>query len=103
MKAHIYDILCSNNFAPSYNGCTSFTPLSTLLKLFNLKAKNEWSDKSFTKLLHLLKQMLPEDDNLSDHCYEVKKILCQMGLEYIKIHACPNYFILYMKEYENSY
>lgn len=45
--------------------------------------------------------MLPEDKKLSDHCYESKKILCPMGLEYVKIHAFPNDFILYRKEYEN--
>ena len=45
--------------------------------------------------------MLPEDNNLPDHCYNAKKILCPMGLEYIKIHACPIDCILYRKEYEN--
>lgn len=45
--------------------------------------------------------MLPEDNNLSDHCYDAKKILCPMGLKYIRRHTCPNDFILYMKEYKN--
>lgn len=44
--------------------------------------------------------MLPDDNNLSDRCYEAKKILCIMGLEYIKIHVCRNDWILYKKEYE---
>lgn len=45
--------------------------------------------------------MLLEDNNLSDRCYEAKKILCPMGLEYVKIHTCPNDCILYRKKYEN--
>ena len=83
-----------------YKGCTIFTRSSVLLKLFNLKENGGWSDKSFTKLLDLLKEMLPEDNNLPYHCYEAKKILCPMGLEYVKIHAFPNDCILYRKEYE---
>ena len=47
-NAHIYDTLCSDKDTPLYKGCTSFTRLSVVLKLFNLKAKNGWSDKSFT-------------------------------------------------------
>ena len=47
--------------------------------------------------------MLPEDNNLPDRCYEANKILCPMGLEYIKIHACPNDCILYRKEYADLY
>ncbi|XP_050876301.1 uncharacterized protein LOC127080005 [Lathyrus oleraceus] len=45
--------------------------------------------------------MLPEDNNFPDLYYEEKKILCQMGLEYVKIHAFPNDYVLYRKEYEN--
>jgi len=36
---------------PLYPGSTNFTQLSTVLRLMNLKATNEWTDKSFTKLL----------------------------------------------------
>jgi len=32
--------------------------------------------------------------------YEAKKILCPMGMEYRKIHACHKYCILYRKEFE---
>jgi len=66
----------------------------------NLKAINEWNDKSFTKLLHLLKDMLSEGNILPNRNYEPKKILCPMGMEYKKIHACPNDCILYKKYFE---
>ncbi|CAK8573507.1 unnamed protein product [Lathyrus sativus] len=39
MKAHIYDTLCRDKDTHSYKRCTSFTRLSTKLKLFNLKEK----------------------------------------------------------------
>jgi hypothetical protein len=44
-RAHVYDTLCSDKDKPLYPGCTSFTRLSAVLKLFNLKAKNGWTDK----------------------------------------------------------
>nr|KYP40078.1 hypothetical protein KK1_038597 [Cajanus cajan] len=44
--------------------------------------------------------MLLKDNTLSDCHSEAKKVLCPMGLQYKKIHACPNDCILYRKEFE---
>jgi hypothetical protein len=33
--------------------------------------------------------------------YEVKQLVCPLGLEVQKIHACPNDCILYRGEYKN--
>ena len=79
-------------------GCTTFTRLSTVLGLVNLKARFGLSDRSFTELLVLLKNMLPNDNMLSKSHYEAKKILCPVGMKYQKIHACPNDCILYRNE-----
>ncbi|KAK2426682.1 hypothetical protein QL285_025325 [Trifolium repens] len=95
----VYDALCSDNKEPLYPGCTNFTRLYGVLRLFNLKARNGWTDKSFTELLELLCEMLPEGNKLPNRNYEAKKILCPMGMEYQKIHACPNDCILYRNEY----
>ena len=44
--------------------------------------------------------MLPEENTLLKSYYQAKKILCPMGMEYQKIHACPNDCILYRHEFE---
>ena len=75
--------------------------LSATLSLFNLKAKNGWTDKSFTDLLKLLKDMLPADNTLPKCNYDAKNLLCPMGFDFKKIHACPNDCILYQNEYAN--
>ncbi|XP_019183937.1 PREDICTED: uncharacterized protein LOC109178839 [Ipomoea nil] len=62
-------------------GCSKYTRLSAVLKLFNLKAGNGWSDKSFTALLDLINDMLPEDNGLPKSTYDAKKIMCPMGME----------------------
>jgi len=80
-------------------GCRSVTRLSAVLGLMNLKARFRRSDKSFTELLMLLKNMFPEDNILPKSHYEAKKILCPVGIEYQKIHACPNDCILYRNEF----
>nr|KYP64631.1 hypothetical protein KK1_019233 [Cajanus cajan] len=98
-RAHVYDTSKSDFEQPLYPGCSMFTRLSATLRLFSLKARNGWTDKSFTKLLELLKEMLLEDNMLPNRNYEAKKILCPMGLEYKKIHACSNDCVLYTNDF----
>jgi len=86
---------------PLFPGCKTFTKLSAVLNLYNLKANNGWSDKSFTALLQLLGEMLPDKNELPKSCYQAKKLMCPMGMEVEKIHACPNDCILYRKEYQD--
>ncbi|KAL9691497.1 hypothetical protein QQ045_011921 [Rhodiola kirilowii] len=45
--------------------------------------------------------MLPEDNTLPNRCYEAKKVMCPMGIDYEKIHACPNDCILYRNSYKD--
>ena len=64
----------------------------------------EWngvSDKGFGKLLVMIKDMLPKDNELPESTYAAKKAVCPLGLEVQKIHACPNDCILYRGEYED--
>jgi len=57
-------------------------------------------DKSFTSLLEVVHNLLPEDNKLPKSYCKAKKILCPMGMEYQKIHACPNDCILYRHEFQ---
>lgn len=72
-----------------------------MLRVYNLKVRNEWNDKSFTVLLKLLKDMLSEDNKLPDHTYDAKKIIFSIGMNYERIHTCPNDCILHRKDYED--
>ena len=93
--APLHEKLESDSRNPLYKGCTTFTRLSAVLALVNLKARFGWSDKSFTELLVLLKKMLPENNTLPKNHYEANKTLCPVGMEYQKINAFPNDCILY--------
>ena len=80
--APLYDTLESDSKKPLYPGCKkSLALLSPVLSLVNVKAKYGWSNKSFTSLLKVVQGMLLEE-NMSKSYYEVKKILCPMGMKY---------------------
>jgi len=96
----VFDCLKDDSLTQLYPGYSSFTCLSAVLRLFNMKAKNGWTDRSFTELLEFLHEILPQGNTFPTSHYEAKKILCPMGLEYQKIHACPNDCIFYRKEFE---
>ncbi|XP_076931412.1 uncharacterized protein LOC143596544 [Bidens hawaiensis] len=87
---------------PLYPG-SNFKKLDTVLNLLNLKLKNGWSDKSFTELLVFWHDRLPRDNELPISTYQAKKLMCPMGLEVERIHACPNNCILYRNQYENNH
>jgi len=77
--------------------------LSVVLSRVNVKVKYSWSDKSFTSLLQVVQDMILEENVLPKSYYQAKKILCTMGMEYQKIHACPNNCILYRNEFEEMH
>lgn len=85
---------------PLYPGCSKYSKLSALLALFNLKAEGNWTDSSFTRLLELLADMFPEGNDIPTSTYYAKKLMCPLGLDYVKIDACPNDCLLYRNEYE---
>jgi hypothetical protein len=76
--------------------------LGSTLELLRWKAENGVTDSGFNKLLIMMKKLLPRDNELLASTYEAKKLVCPLGLDVQKIHACPNNCILYRgKEYEN--
>jgi hypothetical protein len=68
--------------------------LGSTLELLKWKAEEGLSDSGFEKLLKMMRNTLPKDNELPTSTYEAKKIVCPLGLEVQKIHACPNDCIL---------
>ena len=75
--------------------------LGTTLELLQWKAENGVSDNGFGKLLVMIKNMLSKENELPESTHEENKVVCPLGLEVQKIHACPNDCILYRGEYED--
>jgi hypothetical protein len=79
-----------------------FTTLRIVLELLKLKASAGWSDTSFTDLLNFLSQLLPKPNKLPTSTYKAKKLISPIALGAQKIHACPNHYILYRGDFENT-
>ena len=87
---------------PLYPGCMKYTKLLALVQLYNLKTCYGWYDKEFSELLQLLGDMLPLNNEMPLSMYEAKKTFSALGMEYQKIHACPNDCILYRNQYKDA-
>ena len=95
-----FKVLMCDSEKPLFVGCkTKYTKLVAVIQLLKLKATNAWSDKSFTELLTLLADMLPEGNELPTSTYRAKKVLCPLGMEIERIHACKNDCVLFRKQY----
>jgi hypothetical protein len=84
---------------PLYPDCQKYSRLSGDLKLLQLNADHGWSNKSFKHLLDVLRDMLPEGNQIAESVYEPKKIICPLGIEVEKIHACKNSCVFFRRDY----
>jgi hypothetical protein len=50
----LFETLIMEKDIPLFPGCINYSKMTATFKLYNLKAKNGWSDKSFDSLLNLL-------------------------------------------------
>jgi hypothetical protein len=68
-----YRKMIEDSNKPFYDGCAVwYMRLFAMVKLFQLKAINRWSDGSFKDLLTLLKDMLPQGNSVLETVYEEK-------------------------------
>jgi len=81
-----------------YNGST-VTKLEADIFLLEMKARNGMSDTGFNDVLSLLQKFIPSLNELSQNMYEAKQIICPLGLEVQKMHACTNDCILFHRDY----
>jgi hypothetical protein len=86
---------------PLYPDCQKYSCLFGDLKLLQLKADRGWSNKSFKHLLDVLRDMLPEGNQIAEFVYEAKKIICPLGIKVEKIHACKNSCVLFRGNFAN--
>jgi hypothetical protein len=81
---------------PLFSGCKKeHNKLHVVLTFLQMTASNGWYDKGFDKLLQFLNVLLPNANVLPRSTYQAKKIVCPLGLEVEKIHACQNDCILF--------
>ena len=72
--------------------------LEANIMLLEYKFSNGVSDQGFDDLLNIIRKFLPAKNELTENTYLAKKMVCPIGLEVEKIHACYNDCILYRGE-----
>ncbi|XP_057420787.1 uncharacterized protein LOC130714843 isoform X1 [Lotus japonicus] len=94
-----YD-LAKDGEQPLYEGCTRYSKLSFIVKLYHIKCLCKMTDKAMTMIIELLHDAF-EHAQIPSSFYEAKKYITKLGLGYEKIHACPRNCMLYWGEDEN--
>ncbi|KAK1650043.1 hypothetical protein QYE76_067848 [Lolium multiflorum] len=91
-----FDKMLEDHHKLLYPGCEDgHRKLGSILELLKWKAEVGVTDSGFEKLMIILKKMFPRNNELPVSTYEAKKLVCPLGLDVQKIHACINDCILY--------
>ena len=85
---------------PLYNG-SIVIKLEADILLLEMKARNGMSHTRFNDALSLLQKFVPSPNELPQKTYEAKQMICPLGLEVQKTHACTNDCILFRRDYKD--
>ncbi|XP_057760336.1 uncharacterized protein LOC130980698 [Arachis stenosperma] len=77
-----------------YPGCSRFSKLSFLVRLYHIKCMCGVSNKAFGLILELLGDVF-EHARIPKTLHDAKRIIRKLDIEYKKIDACPNDYMLY--------
>ncbi|XP_074290266.1 uncharacterized protein LOC141616998 [Silene latifolia] len=97
----IIDKLINDAQIPLYPGCEELSKLSFILKLFQIKCMDGMTNKAFSSILKMFKNTLPKGADVSSSYCEARKMITDLGFNYIKIEACENDCMLFWKEHVN--
>ena len=61
----------------------------------SMKSENHMSEKLFDQVIELMKEIVPDNNLVTDNFYNTKKLLRGMGLPVEKINCCLNGCMLY--------
>jgi hypothetical protein len=71
-----------------WEGCRKMSQLSTTARLLNIKSEHNLSERCYDTICQLVKDVLPEENNMVDSFYKTKKLIEGLGLPVEKIHCC---------------
>ncbi|KAL2894925.1 Serine--tRNA ligase [Bienertia sinuspersici] len=85
-----------------YSGCKKMSRHAFTIRLYIYKCNHKLLDVAIAGLLEFFKEVLPNDAIFPTSTYEAKKVLKLLGLDYKKIYACLNDYMLYWTEHTNA-
>ncbi|XP_015165497.1 uncharacterized protein [Solanum tuberosum] len=70
-----------------YPGCDTFSKLSLIVELFQIKCLHGLSDKATDSILKLIKRALPSGETLPESFYGAKKMIQNLGLRWKSVEG----------------
>ncbi|GJZ75667.1 transposon, En/Spm-like, transposase-associated domain protein [Tanacetum coccineum] len=92
-----YDLLQASDES-LWEGCQNWTTLQAVTSLLSWKSHCNVPVSTFNYILPIFKSMLPDDNNLPDNFYAVKKSLDKLSMPSKRIDACKNHCMLFYGE-----
>ncbi|XP_026396520.1 uncharacterized protein LOC113291169 [Papaver somniferum] len=84
---------------PLYPSCLKEkSAMYATIMVNNIKTQFGISDNGVTAMLELMKELLPEGNTLPSKFPDIKKIIKELGLDYVTYDACINDCVLYWKD-----
>lgn len=83
---------------PIYEG-SKCSKLAFVVLLLNMCGNHNVPNVFVTELLTFLRNtVLPDGNSVPKNMYEARKLMSNLGLNYVSIHACPDGHVLFRKE-----
>jgi hypothetical protein len=79
-------------------GCTEATKVSFIVQLFQIKCMYGINNAALEAILNLFSIVLPKGHCIPDTMDKGQRVVRDLGLDYVKIHACENDYVLVWKE-----
>jgi hypothetical protein len=95
-----FDMLRASEEPLNEHMTVSILPFMT--HLTTIKSKFTFSNKCYKELLSLISDVLPNNHKMRKDMYQSKKLLSALGMEYEKIDACKDNYILFYKEHKDE-
>ena len=85
-----------------YPECSTFSTLSFIVQMMNIKCLYDLSGNAMDALFTLFWKVLPTKNKAPKSFNDAKKVMSDLGLDYKRIDACPNDCILYRGDYAKA-
>ena len=92
-----FDMLSAVN-KELWTGCQNHLQLSLVARMLNMKAEHHMSQREFDDISQLIKEVVPDENLVTDNFYNAKRLVRGLGLLVEKIHCCYNGCMLFWGE-----
>ena len=71
-----------------WSGCQKKLQLSLVARMLNMKAEQYMSQREFDDIAQLIKDVVPNENLMTENFYSPKRLVKGLGLPVEKIHCC---------------